>query len=88
MAQPAQFLYEKAWRNLFSKTDSFFVFHTKKPQVNMLMKLTPGSASPTILFLHISVLLFYDLMATPGNTKGGSITVQLTSCLTVLESAV
>ncbi len=28
------------------------------------------------------------LVITPGNTKGGSINVQLTSCLTGLESAV
>ncbi len=63
MAHPAQFLYEKAWWNLFSKTNSFFVFHMKKPHINMWMKLTPGSASPTILFPHIYVLLFYDLIA-------------------------
>jgi hypothetical protein len=29
-----------------------------------------------------------ELMAKPGNTKGGSITLPLTSCLTGLESAV
>jgi hypothetical protein len=29
-----------------------------------------------------------DLLVCPGKTKGGSITVPLTSCLTVLESAV
>jgi hypothetical protein len=29
-----------------------------------------------------------ELMAKPGNTKGGSITVPLTSCLTGLESGV
>jgi hypothetical protein len=30
----------------------------------------------------------FELKTRPGNTKGGSITVPLTSCLTGLESAV
>jgi len=35
---------QKIMANSFFKTSSFFVFCTKKPWVNMLMKLTPGQA--------------------------------------------
>jgi hypothetical protein len=41
----------------------------------------------TIVQLHL-VLQVYLGFVNPGNTKGGSITVPLTSCLTGLESAV
>jgi hypothetical protein len=34
------------------------------------------------------IFVWITLMDNPGNPKGGSITVQLTSCLTCLESAV
>jgi hypothetical protein len=36
----------------------------------------------------VSKCFFFLAAVKPGNTKGGSITVQLTSCLTGLESAV
>jgi hypothetical protein len=52
MAQPAQFLHEKAWWNVFSKTSSFFVFHVKKPRLNMLMKLMPGG----LYLKHVTIL--------------------------------
>ncbi len=39
MAQPAQFLDEKAWWNSFLKTRSFLSFTWKKPCINMLMKM-------------------------------------------------
>jgi hypothetical protein len=35
-----------------------------------------------------SIVLIPTCLPYPGNTKGGSITVQLTSCLTGLESAI
>jgi len=39
-----------------------------------------------VLFLHIDDN--EDLKVKAGNTKGESVTVQLTSCLTGLESAI
>ncbi len=36
----------------------------------------------------IQILICYIIILKPGNNKRGSITVQLTSCLTGLESAV
>jgi hypothetical protein len=46
----------------------------------------PKDISPNALLLNIIQLLL--LKHKPGNAKAGSITVQLTSCLTGLESAV
>jgi hypothetical protein len=49
----------------------------------------------TLSFILLSVIMLSVIMSSvvaplprPGNTKGGSITVPLTSCLTGLESAV
>jgi hypothetical protein len=49
------------------------------------------SVQAQVLFVNLSAqFIIVDYKASwghPGNTKGGSITVQLTSCLTGLESS-
>jgi hypothetical protein len=55
--------------------------------------MTLEAASMTIDSLFVIVILFIVqatafMICRAGNTKGGSITVPLTSCLTGLESAV
>jgi hypothetical protein len=39
-------------------------------------------------FFFLTVVQYEHAIVRPGNTKGGSITLPLTSCLTGLESAV
>ncbi len=51
-----------------------------------LLKCIEKSDIITYLFNHIGI--FFIKCAEPGNTRGGSITVLMTSCLTGLELAV
>ncbi len=62
----------------------------------MLVKLTPvwsatqpstAGSAPGVKVIEL-VTSAQDRLSRPGNTKGESITVPLTSCLTGLESAV
>jgi hypothetical protein len=69
MAQPAQFSYEKAWWNSFSKTSKFFVFPAKKPHVHMLMKLTPDG---NIGHGYVLQLLFTEKKIVDGSTTTGA----------------
>jgi hypothetical protein len=43
---------------------------------------------PICMFAYHPIYLSVNQLVSPGNTKGGSITAPLTSCLTGLESAV
>ncbi len=55
---------------------------TKKCFITFDTSETESNGEETLLHLYFSYIVW------AGNTKGGSITVPLTSCLTGLESAV
>ncbi len=56
--------------------------------VNKLEASLTDYARVVIYDHHMFIVQAISAIALPGNTKGGSITVPLTSCLTGLESAV
>ncbi len=69
---------------------SFFMLAPLYHYTKRLLKLTPNGSMGHLYALQ---LLFGEnstklLITQPGNTKGGSITVQLTSCLTGLDQYV
>jgi hypothetical protein len=54
---------------------------------NSLVHMAISTAKTILYYTPIIFVTRFELLL-PGNTKGGSITVLLTSCLTGLESAV
>ncbi len=68
---------------IYFKHDLHWRFAVAKPQVTA----TAISWLSWIMLQHIEIMLVVVTLPTAGNTKGGSITVPLTSCSTGLESA-
>ncbi len=54
-------------------------------EITTPIAIVSKAALPSVVTQSVAFLI---VMASAGNTKGGSITVPLTSCLTGLESAV
>ncbi len=84
---------EKSFITLGPGGQSYLVYPWKSGQIyRFLIRASPQQSSGSTVFTGKADFQFITLNpgthTYPGNTKGGSITVLLTSCLTGLESAV
>jgi hypothetical protein len=71
----------------FDDKNDFFKEETKK-FFKFIFSCSQKNGQCFVLFCLHFELMWLIMIVQPGNTKGGSSTVPLTSCLTGLESAV